>query len=235
MKKIAKIINSLDNIVNIIMSLFFLLILLIGFYTMYDTLIVYSAANGDDLRTYRPNIVNKDEAEWDMSEISKDVVAWITIDGTNIDYPIMQGHDNSEYLNKDPFGNYSLSGSIFLDSRNSPDFSDPYSLVYGHHMDYGKMFGALDDFADNNYFDNHRTGTLTIGNSVYTLEFFAFLNTDGSTEEIFVPGIGERTLEFVREHASIFYEPINGRLIALSTCKSPYTTERTILFGVITK
>ena len=79
------------------------------------------------------------------------MVGWIVVDDTNIDYPVMQGYDNSQYLNLDPYGEYSLSGSIFLDSRNSSDFTDPYSIIYGHHMEYGKMFGAIDDYLDDQY------------------------------------------------------------------------------------
>ncbi|MBR1845920.1 MAG: class B sortase, partial [Oscillospiraceae bacterium] len=63
----------------------------------------------------------------------------------------MQGETNGKYLNTDPYGEYSLSGSIFLDSRNAGDFSDSYSLVYGHHMADGMMFGALDAFFDEGY------------------------------------------------------------------------------------
>ena len=74
--------------------------------------------------------------------------------------PVMQGKDNYEYLNKDPYGEFSLSGSIFLDARNDLDFEDDYSLIYGHHMEKGAMFGALDDFQDRAYFDQRRSGTI---------------------------------------------------------------------------
>jgi SrtB family sortase len=78
-----------------------------------------------------------------------DLVGFLTVEGTNIDYPVMQGIDNSHYLNTDPFGAYSLSGSIFLDSRSSPDFSDEYSVIYGHHMDYEKCSALLMTFLMN--------------------------------------------------------------------------------------
>ena len=72
-----------------------------------------------------------------------------------------RGKENYEYLNKDPYGEFSLSGSIFLDARNDPDFKDDYSLIYGHHMEKGAMFGALDDFQDRAYFDQRRSGTVS--------------------------------------------------------------------------
>ena len=91
------------------------------------------------------------------------MVGWLTVDGTSIDYPVMQGGNNLTFLNRNPYGEFSLSGSIFLDSRNSPDFSDEYSIIYGHHMAYGKLFGALDAFLDETYTSSHRSRTLLIG------------------------------------------------------------------------
>ena len=65
-----------------------------------------------------------------------------------------------EYINKDVYGNFALSGSIFLSSANQPDFTDPYNLIYGHHMSNGAMFGDVVEFTDEAYFTAHETGTL---------------------------------------------------------------------------
>lgn len=228
----SAVIKFIDRITDIILLLFFLLLILIGGYTMYDTLLIYNASDQADLRTYKPIVIDG-EVGWDMSALSDEVVAWLTVDDTDIDYPVMQGKDNSVYLNKDPYGDYSVSGSIFLDYRNAPDFSDDYSLIYGHHMEYGYMFGVLDEFKNKDYFDSHRTGTLTVKNAVYSIKFFASLEADGMTGEIFVPDSADDAMQYVKEHAMIWYEPEKGKLIALSTCKFPETTERNIVFGVI--
>ena len=228
-------IRYIDRLTDYVLLLFFLLLFLIGGYTMYDTVLIYDAAAGDDLRSFRPMAI-EEEGEtafvWDMSALSEDVVAWLTVDDTNIDYPVMQGVDNNEYLNKDPFGEYSLAGSIFLDARNAPDFTDPYSLIYGHHMEYGRMFGALDLFLDEEYFDAHRTATLTVADKTYSVRFFASLEADAAVQEIFAPTETDGTLEYVREHAVLWREPEGERLLALSTCKFPQTTARIIVFGV---
>ena len=226
------VIRFVDRLTDYALLLLFLLLFLIGGYTMYDTLLIYNASNGDDLRSFRPMATEEEGFVWDMSALSEDVVAWLTVDDTNIDYPVMQGIDNSEYLNKDPFGEYSLAGSIFLDARNAPDFTDPYSLIYGHHMDYGRMFGALDEFLDREYFDAHRTATLTVGDKVYDVKFFASLEADASVREIFAPTETDGALEYVREHATVWREPRGEKLLALSTCKFPQTTARIIVFGV---
>lgn len=226
-------IRIIDRTTDTVLLLFFLLLLFIGAYTMYDTVLIYSAADGDDLRSFKPLITDVENGGWDMSALSDDVVAWLTVDNTKIDYPVMQGRDNNEYLNKDPFGKYSLAGSIFLDARNAPDFSDPYSLIYGHHMEYGKMFGALDSFLDKAYFDTHRTATLTVSDKVYSIKFFACMEADASVGEIFAPNETEGTLSYVQKHAPIRYQPEGEKLIALSTCKFPQTTARIVVFGVL--
>lgn len=229
------VIRLTSRFIDYILLLFFLLLLLIGAYTMYDTVLIYDAASNNDLRSFRP-MVGAEEGEegfyWDMSALSEDVVAWLTVDGTEIDYPVMQGVDNNEYLNKDPFGEYSLAGSIFLDARNAPDFTDSYSLIYGHHMEYSKMFGALDGFLDEGYFDSHRKATLTVADKVYNIEFFACVEADASVQEIFAPTETDGTLAYVKEHAVVLREPKGKKLIALSTCKFPQTTDRIIVFGV---
>ena len=225
-------IKAVDRLTDYALLLFFLLLVLIGGYTMYDTLLIYNATSGADLRSFRPLAAEEEGFVWDMSALSEDVVAWLTVDDTNIDYPVMQGIDNSEYLNKDPFGEYSLAGSIFLDARNAPDFSDPYSLIYGHHMEYGRMFGALDEFLDEEYFEAHRTATLTVADVTHNIDFFACIEADASVHEIFAPTETTGTLEYVRAHASVWREPKGEKLLALSTCKFPQTTARIIVFGV---
>ena len=70
-----------------------------------------------------------------------DVVGWVYIDATQASYPIVQGEDNQEYLHKALDGRYLFAGCIFLSAGNEPDFSDANSIVYGHHMKDGSMFG----------------------------------------------------------------------------------------------
>lgn len=226
------VVKTIDFIIDKALFIFFLLIMLIGCYTLYDTVLVYNKSDNSDLRTYKP-IVNDGKAEWDMSTLSDDVVAWLTIDDTKIDYPVMQGNDNTEYLNRDPYGNYAVSGSLFLDARNTRDFSDEYSLIYGHHMEFGYMFGALDKFLDEEYFEGHRTGTLVVDQNVYKIKLFACLEADSSVDEIFVPNSKQDALSYIEQHASVYNVPDEGRLIGMSTCKHPETTERIIVFGVI--
>lgn len=210
------------------------IILLIVMYCLYDTWYLYDHTLDDSILKYKPGV--SDGISPEDSPITDDMVAWITIDGTNIDYPVMQGIDNVKYLNTDPFGEYSLSGSIFLDSRNRPDFTDEYSLIYGHHMEYGKMFGALDDFLNSDYLRGHTGGTLIIGKEAektYDLEVFACMEASAREDVVFNPGQSDEIRQYVKDHAKIYETERSDRIIGLSTCAEGDMVTRIIVFCYI--
>lgn len=103
------------------------------------------------------------------------MVAWLSIDGTNINYPVMQGTNNEWYLTHDYSGQNALAGSIFLDYRNGADFSDAVSVIYGHRMSGNLMFSDVAKFADEHFFSSHRRGNLKTRDGEYELEVFEYL------------------------------------------------------------
>lgn len=210
-------------------------IMLIGIWQMYDNYYTFNHTLDKSILIYKPD--PSDPAAAEASPITDDMVAWLTIDGTNIDYPVMQGIDNSKYLNTDPFGAYSLSGSIFLDSRCSPDFSDEYSVIYGHHMDYGKMFGALDDFLNGTYLKNHTTGTLMVGRNaekVYKLEVFASARVS-AREKIVFDMQNDEIRRYISDNADVLTTESESRILALSTCADAGSVTRIVVFCYITE
>lgn len=212
-----------------ILTSFLLIILLIVIYCMYDNYWVYSHTLDDSLLKYKPTAEGYDP---DESPITDDMVAWLTIDGTNIDYPVMQADDNVKYLNTDPFGKYSLSGSIFLDTRSSPDFTDDYSLIYGHHMEYGKMFGALDEFLNEDYLREHSAGELIVGrdgSKTYELTVFASARASARDDEVFDVRNGG-AVDFINNNAAVKISEPQGRIVALSTCSEGDTVSRVVVF-----
>jgi sortase B len=207
-----------------ILRLMFLVLLLIGVYISYDMYYIYTQADKDSLSIFKPEEVTDDS----LKEISKDAIGWITLDDTNIDYPIMQGKDNIEYLNKAPDGTYRISGSIFLDSRNHKDFTDPYNIIYGHHMAGGYMFGSLDEFKDEKYFMSHRTGSLEIPSKKFKVHVVGFLITDAQVDEVFDTDIKDESTRLpVFEKQALWWDDDGkGTLVVLTTCKEPLTTAR---------
>ena len=212
-----------------IVIFFLVIVLLIVCYCMYDNYWVYNHTLDKSILKYKPGTENYDAA---ASPISSDMVAWLTIDDTNIDYPVMQADDNIKYLNTDPYGKYSLTGSIFLDSRNSPDFSDDYSLIYGHHMEYGKMFGALDEFLDESYLRKHSRGELLIGrdgSKKLKLRIFASMKAKASDNAVFNVNAGG-IKDFIDNNSSVKISGPKGRIVALSTCSDSDSVTRVVVF-----
>ena len=213
----------------------FVAVLLIVIYGLYDSWYVFNNAKDDSYLKYKP--VEGESIPEDIP-ITDDMVAWITLDDTNIDYPVMQGEDNSKYLNVNPYGEYALSGSIFLDSRNSGDFSDPYSILYGHHMEYGVMFGALDEYLDESYLKAHSDGTLLVGRTnvvSHRLKIFAAAKVNVYEEkEFFDPDIEDLDKKIL-ENAKVYDAsvPKTGCILALSTCTEPVSQNRLIVFCYI--
>lgn len=91
-----------------------------------------------------------------LQAVNSDVVAWLYIPDTNVNFPVVKGPSNFTYLNLDYEGNYSIAGSIFMDIACSSDFSDIETLLYGHNMHNGAMFGRLKKFEDTDYLKAHK-------------------------------------------------------------------------------
>ncbi len=215
----------LNKTIDVILAILFVLFLLIGAYVFYDTLYIYSGASQRGALVYKPG--GKEEAEEILRELSSDCVGWLTIDGTGIDYPVMQGRTNNVYLNTDPFGEYSLAGSIFLDSANASDFSDSYSVLYGHHMEGGAMFGALDKYLSEGWLKENGNGTLTlVDGTELKLRIFAVIPCTARDSEMFDVTTGKPSEDFILEHAKHVLSHGEGRILAMTTCSGVNTIDR---------
>jgi sortase B len=233
----------LDKIIAIIL----VVALLYSGYDLWDTWQIYNGAGlSDDLLKYKPDPTTggSNPSLSDLQGINPDVCAWVTVDGTNIDYPVAQGEDNMEYINKNIEGSFSLSGSVFLDYRNAREFTDFYSLMYGHHMEGNVMFGEIPEFQDETYFKEHTTGSLCLPDKSFQVEWFACVHTDAYDSRVFNPlGYEDETtrnnlLEYIQEE-SVQYRDIgvtaSDQIISLATCFGDTTDGRMLLFSRITE
>ncbi len=235
--------NQLLNLCN---NILLLLVLLYGAFALWDTYDIYrSAGVSDSLLQYKPVASEDGSASLSLQELIAlypDVCAWLTIDDTKIDYPLVQGEDNQTYVNLSVEGSFSLSGAIFLDYQNSPDFSDDYSILYGHHMDMQAMFGGLDLFFEQSYLDAHTSGTLFLPSSNQTVEIFAVLSVTAYDYTVFsiIQDDDEAMaalLEYIAENASAYRDislAEGERILAMSTCATAGTDMRTVVFAKLT-
>lgn len=90
-----------------------------------------------------------------LLDISPDVKGWIRLEGTKVDYPVVQCKDNDFYLNRAVTGDWNKVGTPFIDFRNSGDFSDPLTVIYGHYMGDGSMFTAFHDYKSQKFYEEH--------------------------------------------------------------------------------
>ena len=204
----------------------------LGIYSLVDEVNIYGQALDKSYMQYKPTEENSEEVYENLGE---DYKAWITLDDSTVDYPVMQGENNETYLNHDPYGNFCLSGSIFMDSRSSENFSDEYTIIYGHHMEKtltqkSVMFGALDNWYTKDYFKEHRNGELIVGDKKYELKVFAIAEADASSDVFDTSSSFSYINNWLSQNAIFYDEPNGNRILALSTCKSYANGERTILF-----
>ena len=91
-----------------------------------------------------------------LKKTNPDIIAWIVVPGTKIDYPVLSCHRWNEYLHKDYEGKDSRPGSIFVQPETAKDFSDFHTFIYGHNMRNKSMFGSLHKFEDESFFKKHK-------------------------------------------------------------------------------
>ena len=143
-----------------------------------------------------------------------DIVGWITVPFTNIDYPIVQAKDNDYYLRRDLNREPAKPGTIFMDCRCAGDGSG-YSIIYGHNMKSGAMFGTLKRFEDKAFFDTHPGGRILFEDGWHTIEFYDFLTVRENDSEIYsIPQDSER-------------------IVVLSTCSYAFQGARMALLGKV--
>lgn len=232
---LRKCIQIVDRIVNLIVAIICTLLLLYGVYGLWDSAQINKQADASKYETYKPT----DELSFaELQKLNPEVFGWLTVEGTHIDYPLVQGKDNSKYVNTDVKGEFSLSGSLFLDYRNKKDFSDRNNIIYGHHMEKNLMFGELELFQEERYFNHHRYGKLYYSGMWHEIEFFAFLHIDAYNSIIYDTEMNadeqQDYLNYVKEHAQQYREQSfdeNDRYIVLSTCTSSSTNGRHVLIG----
>lgn len=165
-----------------------------------------------------------------------DAVGWLRLEDSAIDYPVVQGEDNDFYLHHLADGTPNDAGSIMMDSANSGDFRDAVTILHGHHMRSGSMFGRLEDYAQEAYYRAHPTLRLYTPEGDYDAEVFAACTVDGYAFGYPTSFEDEAAFaQFVRRAVSATpyetgVEPRYGeRLLMLSTCAYDYTGARYVV------
>ena len=160
-----------------------------------------------------------------LKEINDEVIGWIMIPDSEVSYPLIQGADNSYYLERTWKKEKSAVGSIFLECQVSKDLSDFNTIIYGHKMRNGSMFGSLEQYKEETYWREHPRVYIVSGQEVHRYEIYAVYEA-GVRDltyhlKIEDPEKKEEFIRFGKEHSVIDtgIEPTaRDRIITLSTC-----------------
>lgn len=173
-----------------------------------------------------------------LEESLPGISAWIKLENTALDYPIMQGADNNYYLSYLPDGTKHRNGSVFLDYRNAADFSDKNTLIYGHESRTGDMFGILKSYRKQSFYEENPVIHIYTPEKDFTLVLVAGYLVDSGIES--PPIVFNSETDFL-EHVetvkkrSFFNSSVevneDDRLVSLCTCAYDYVNARLVIVG----
>lgn len=160
-----------------------------------------------------------------LLQLNPDIAGWLKIDDTPIDYPIVQADNNDDYLNRNYMREPMNAGSIFMDFRNDIAAQNRNTVLYGHRMKDGSMFGSLKKFLDNDFFNTHRTFRYSTLYKNYEAEIFSVYYTTTDVDYIQTRFVSDEDftsfLQSVRERSIYKTDTVvtaEHPIITLSTC-----------------
>jgi len=199
---------------------------------------------GDEAGTYtapKPQIHIPDLGiDFDaVKALNSNIAAWLYCPGTAIDYPVMKADNYAYYLTRLPDGTANANGSLFIDFNHAPDFGDPLTIIYGHHMKSGSMFGSLIEYKKQTYYKEYPFMYLYTEHKNYRidLKYGCLIGKDKWKEEAFMYAENlDSLLSYAKSNTTFEstapYEA-GDRIIALSTCAYDFNDARYILVGIL--
>ena len=182
---------------------------------------------------YQPHSISE------LTSMNSGCFGWISITGTNINYPVMHTPDNPQkYLNRNFDGEYSISGVPFLDGRCTSTSTN--LIIYGHHMNNGTMFAELCNYTNTSYRDEHKAVVLETKDGVSAYTVFSVLKVKSDDEWYrFTSALTENRYNSMVEYAkekSIYETGIapkyGQQILTLSTCYGNNQNDRILVLAV---
>jgi sortase B len=171
--------------------------------------------------------------------VNSDYVGWIVVDGTKINYPFVLGSDNSFYLNHNFQKRRLKHGAIFMDYRNKSDFSDRHIVLYGHAMRDNSMFGAIDLYKRQSFFNSHSTIEIRLKNETRIYKIFSAYQVDASITRLSVPANNRSLSSLFETFTSRAMYPTNtditnkDHILTLVSCTDDVENGRIIVHAVL--
>lgn len=242
-RRMFSLVDNLNRILNVVVKLFVFPLVLIAAFAVYDFLQTELDAvrAGRLAKEYVLEGKNEESTGVDFASLKQknpEIVAWLRIPDTKIDFPVMHARDNKFYLSHDFEKNFAITGGIFLDYRNSADFSDSFSIIYGHRMSSGRMFSDVGKFKDKAFFDEHPKAIIFTPERNYVLGIVAFASVAGDDGVIY--GFDNYTKQESAEriyskaiHKRGEVSDLDKRYVLLSTCSVESEGVRDVVLGYL--
>ena len=233
-----KVINIIDKVFTTITGFILVILMLFSIYAIYDEYNVYNSAKlKGEVLSLSPEEKKDDFSLSKLREVNQDIIGWIKIDNTTINYPVLKSKDNVEYLTLDYKKDYAITGSIFLDYRNN-NFKDNFSIIYGHNMNFvSLMFGDIKKFKDKSFFDQNNGGTLYTLDGEKKLEIYLY-SVISAYDEVYKLNnkSNQEIIDYLSTNA-IYISDIdinnNEKLVLLSTCDTSGVDQRSIILAKV--
>ena len=204
----------------------------------------------EDAPNTTPSVAEKTEEEIvlpitvDFELLQKEnpeIIGWIYSEGTQINYPVLQAEDNDKYLHTLTDGRYASGGSIFMDCDAKPDLSEFNTVIYGHNMKTGAMFGTIDLYKKQQYYDEHKRLFYYTPDNIYLAEPVAGIVTN-TESTLYRKAVNkeakEEFLSYITEYSTFKSDAVpdlRSRYIVLSTCSYEYDDARYLLICRLTR
>ena len=239
------------NIVSTVVLVAAICVFVFSLYQLVMTLVPYYTG-GQEYDKIRDLAITTDDngqgfsVDFDvLLEQNPDTVAWIRFEEPSmINYPVVKSSDNSDYLTKTFVANDNKLGAIFMDYRNTSDFSDRNTFIYGHHLNVGgEMFSELLEYEDESFCQEHpnfyiytpdgRVRTYTIFSAGIVKDTAENYNITYDSDEAFT-----KYLDLCRESSNYQVDVdlnAQSKIVSLSTCTNVRDDERLLVQGVLTE
>ncbi|MDO5423429.1 MAG: class B sortase [Eubacteriales bacterium] len=167
-----------------------------------------------------------------LQAINEDIIGWLKVGALDISYPVTQGEDNEYYLHRTFEGVENFAGCIFMDYLNDVNFQDDNTIIYGHNMKDGSMFGTLRKFLEDGVYDSDHYFWIYTPTRIYKYEIFN-CTTVGTVSSTYNLNFGTRTefqdyLDVAMMQSQVDTADVevtsSDKIVTLSTCTGDETT-----------
>lgn len=222
-------------------------VFLFSAYNLWNIYMQYKEIDDEYANIQEAYVESKDDQylqiNWKkLKKRNKDVIGWIQIPDMKIDYPILQGANNDEYLRHDIDHKYLVSGCIFVDANNKEPFVDNNTIIYGHNMKNKSMFGQLSKLLDQEFVDEHPYVYIYLPNGTVSRYKIVVAHQINSLDDLYNTQVQDlkeyyQMMQKDNQISVEFDEEAENPVIMLSTCVNSIEVneERYVLHAVLDK